>query len=250
MEQKAGSTQVSLRNCTLSDKILYSAFLMVIGCGYLMALSLIYYTDASRDGRPGLSIQDIADDYYGNRSGTRLEAAIRGPMSSHLNIDQRNQIVAWLKSGESKSQYTSEIKPILENNCTRCHSPASGMGLPDLSNYEGVQQVARIDTGQSLHSLVRLSHIHLFGIALLLLGVGIIFRRAELFPALKNGLIAVPFIAMFVDVLAWFLTKWDPVYAYTVVIAGAILGMSLAVQILLSLYQMWFPHWREQKAPD
>ncbi|MFQ5677772.1 MAG: hypothetical protein ACE5G1_17920 [bacterium] len=32
----------------------------------------------------------------------------------------------------------------------------------------------------------------------------------------------VTFLAIFMDILAWFLTKWDPVYAYTVVIAGAI----------------------------
>lgn len=49
-----------------------------------------------------------------------------------------------------------------------------------------------------------------------------------------------PFVAMLCDVLAWFLTKLDPVYAYTVVIAGAVLGFSMAMQILISLYQIWF----------
>ena len=250
MGQETEAARLSLPNRTLTDKVLFSAFLVIIGCGYLMALSLIYYTDAGRDGKPGLSIQDIADDYYGNRSGTRLEAAIRGPMAPHLSLDERNEIVAWLKSGELQSHYSSVIKPILSKDCTRCHSPASGMGLPDLSNYAGVQQVAHIDTGQSLHSLVRLSHIHLFGIALLLLGVGLIFRHARIKDWLKNGLIVLPFIAMFIDVLAWFLTKWDPVYAYTVVIAGAILGLSLAAQILISLYQMWLSCWFGQKATE
>lgn len=237
----------SLPDRRLTDKVLFSAFLIVVGCGYLMALTLIYYTDAGRDGKPGLSVQDIADDYYGNRSGTRLEAAIRGPMSPHLTLGERNEIVAWLKSGEAESQYTQVIKPILNKDCTRCHSPASGMGLPDLSNYAGVQQVAQIDTGQSLHSLVRLSHIHLFGIALLLLGVGLIFRHAQLRTWLKITFVVLPFAAMFIDVLSWFLTKWDPAYAYTVVIAGAVLGVSLAAQILISLYQMWILCWLENR---
>ena len=57
---------------------------------------------------------------------------------------------------------------------------------------------------------------------------------------LKYTLILLPFAAMFADILAWFLTKWDPIYAYTVVTGGALLGLSLGAQILISLYQIWF----------
>lgn len=232
-----------LRLISTREKLLYSAFLFLVGLGYLMALGLIYSVDAGRDGKPGISVQDIANDYYGNRSGTRLEAAIRGPMAPHLDsIESRNEIVAWLKSGANEDQYQKTIKPILQHDCVRCHSVASGMGLPDLSTFAGVHNVARVDMGQSIQSLVRLSHIHLFGIGLLLLAVGIIFRHAEGAAWLINTIILVPFIAVFVDILSWFLTKWDSAYAYTIVIAGAIMGVGLAVQILTSLYQMWL--WR------
>ena len=95
-------------------------------------------------------------------------------------------------------------------------------------------KVAQVDTGTSLTTLVKLSHIHLFGIGLLLLAVGMIFRHAELPTVLKNTITVAPFIAVFVDIMAWYLTKWDPVYAYT-----AVVGLALAIQILLSLWQMW-----------
>ncbi len=39
---------------------------------------------------------------------------------------------------------------------------------------------------------------------------------------------------------AWFLTKWAPTYAYTVIFAGGLLGLSWALQIFISLYQTWF----------
>jgi hypothetical protein len=90
-----------------------------------------------------------------------------------------------------------------------------------------------------MQTLVKLSHIHLFGIGLMLLGIGIIFLRAALRPWLKYSLVLLPFAAVLSDVLAWFLTKWDPAFAFTVVAAGAILGLSLACQILISLYQIW-----------
>ena len=97
-----------------------------------------------------------------------------------------------------------------------------------------------MDTGVALHTLMKLSHIHLFGIGLILLGIGLIFRLASLPVWLKYTIIVTPFGAVFVDILAWFLTKWEPYYAYTIVISGAVLGLAMAAQILISLYQIWF----------
>lgn len=227
-------------DCSMSEKLLYTAFLLIMGIGYLMAMVFLYTTHQGHDGKPGLSIEDIVDTYYGNRSGTRLEAAIRGPMADYIELGDRNEIVAWLKSGAPEKEYPSRVRPILEKTCLACHSPASGLEIPDLSTYEGIRTMVAVDTGESLHTLMKLSHIHLFGIGLVLLGVGMIFRFSVMPPLYKYTLILLPFAAMFADILAWFLTKWDPIYAYTVVTSGALLGLALGVQILTSLYQIWF----------
>ena len=235
-------------DCPLSEKLLYTAFLLLIGIGYLMALVYLYTSHEGHDGKPGLSIVDIVDTYYGNRSGTRLEAAIRGPMAGYIqNSTDRHEIVAWLKDGGSEKGYNASIRPILEKTCLQCHSPASELKIPDLSTYEGIQTVAEVDTGESLHTLMKLSHIHLFGIGLVALGIGLIFRLAVVIGWLKVTLMVSPFVAIFADILAWFLTKWDPVYAYTVVAAGALLGLAWVGQILISLYQLWFLRAPEEK---
>ncbi len=231
--------------CEFSERLLYTSFVLLMGLGYLMALAFLYTSFENVDGKPGLSVEDIAEDYYGNRSGSRLEAAMRGPMSGYIQIKARGKIVAWIQSGAPESGYKSVVRPILAERCLDCHSPESGLDIPNLSTYEGIQEVTGIDTGMSIHSLMKVSHIHLFGIGLILFGVGMVFRRVEMHSGLKSTLIVLPFVAMFVDILAWFLTKWDPVYAYTVVIAGGVLGLCLAIQIFSSLYQMWFrrsPH--------
>lgn len=227
-------------DCTLSERVLYTCFLFIVALGYLMAMVYLYTSHEGHDGRPGVSIQDIANTYYGNRSGTRLEAAIRGPMAGYIQLDDRNEIVAWLKSGAGQEAYAATVEPILIKSCTVCHNPASGLSVPDLTTYNGVQQVAEVDLGQSLHTLMRLSHIHLFGIGILALAIGLIFRLASMRRWLKVTLIVLPFAAMFADIAAWFLTKWDPVYAYVVVVGGALLGASLLVQIAFSLWQLWF----------
>lgn len=228
-------------DCGWSEKLLYTAFLLLMGTGYLMALVYLYTTHEGHDGKPGVSMQDIVDTYYGNRSGTRLEAAVRGPMAGYIQqIEDRHHIVAWLKSGAPEQGYRETVRPILEKSCLQCHSPASGLKVPDLSTYQGIQTVAKVDTGESLHTLVKLSHIHLFGIGLVALGIGLVFRLAAVATWLKATLMVSPFVAIFADILAWFLTKWDPVYAYTVVAAGGLLGLAWAGQMVISLYQIWF----------
>ncbi len=60
----------SLAKCTLGEKLLYTAFLLLMGIAYLMALVYLYTSHAGNDGKPGLSVEDVAYSYYGNRSGT------------------------------------------------------------------------------------------------------------------------------------------------------------------------------------
>lgn len=234
-------------DCSVSEKLLFTSFLLLIGLGYLMAISYLYVTHVNNDGKPGLSIADVADSYYGNRSGTRLEAAIRGSMAGNIQEADRNVMVAWLKEGALEAGYTTQIKPILEKSCLACHKASSGMNLPDFTTYEGLHAFAKVDTGMSMTSLLKLSHIHLFGISLLLFALGYVFILSEVNIWFKRFLILSPMVAVFVDVLSWFLTKWDPFYAYTVVIAGAVLGFSMAMQMLISLYQIWFLKQTETK---
>lgn len=229
----------NLAVCNFSEKVLYSSFLLLMGFGYLMGLAYLYTSHQNHDGKPGVSIEDIATNYYGNRSGTRLEAAIRGSMAGFIQPQERHHIIAWLKSGAPEDDFDASVRPVLESRCIRCHNPASGLKIPSLAALTEVREFARVDTGEALLTLVKLSHIHLFGIGLLVFGVGMVFRRARLPEWLRSGLLVIPFLAIATDVLAWFLTKWDPYYATVVVGAGAVLGLALAAQIVISLYQMW-----------
>jgi hypothetical protein len=224
---------------TLSEKLLYTSFLLLVGLGYLMATAYLYVTHEMNDNKPGLSVADVANSYYGNRSGTRLEAAIRGPMAGFIEEEDRGTMVAWLKSGAAEKTFESDIKPILSKTCLNCHGASSGQNLPDFSSYAELHKYAEVDTGMSMASLLKLSHIHLFGISILLFILGFIFIQSEVNVHFKRFLVVSPMVAVFVDVLAWFLTKWDAHYAVVVIVAGAVLGFSMAAQILISLYQIW-----------
>ncbi|MGZ4957008.1 MAG: hypothetical protein ACXV8Q_18055 [Methylobacter sp.] len=56
----------------------------------------------------------------------------------------------------------------------------------------------------------------------------------------KRVAVVIPFAAMLLDVLSWFITKSIPSFAYVVVASGWLMGISMGMQILISIYQMWF----------
>ena len=223
-----------------SEKILNTVFLLTIGLGYLVALMNMYYTHQGRDGKPGLSIDDVVIMYHGSNQQTRLGSAINGIMEPNLKSkSDKEVIIRWINNGADKTGYQDDIAPILNRDCLNCHNPKINPSLPDLSNYAGVAEVAH-SGGATVPALVRVSHIHLFGIAFILYFIGRIFLLCDINIYVKRVAVIIPFIAMLLDVMSWFITKSLPSFAYVVVISGALMGMSMSMQIILSLYQMWF----------
>jgi hypothetical protein len=62
------------------------------------------------------------------------------------------------------------------------------------------------------------------------------------------SLVAVPFLAIWMDIGSWWFTKNEPIFAYTVIAGGALMGLSLALQIGISLVEMWGARSVEGKA--
>jgi hypothetical protein len=226
-------------NISISERILNTCLLLTLGIGYLVALANIYYTHQGHDGKPGLSIKDVMINYHGSPDQTRLGTAIKGIMEVNLKYkSDKDVILKWIQNGALEPEYSDHIAPILNRDCVTCHTPAVNPSLPDLTNYSGVSQVARAG-GATLPFLIRVSHIHLFGIAFILFFVGKIFILCELNVIVKRVVVIIPFAAMLIDILSWFITKSIPSFAYVVVASGGLMGMSMGMQIVLSIYQMW-----------
>jgi hypothetical protein len=227
-------------DCSVSEKLLYTCFIGLLSVGYVFAMLMIFITVAPVDGEPGLSATDIGIKYHGDRSGTRLEQALTGSMKQNRTAAEFETILSWIRDGGSEARYAAEIRPIFAERCVQCHNPDSGMNIPDLTGYESVMSFVRLDTGESVSTLVRVSHIHLFGLGLVFYLLGRIFILTEIPVWLKRVVVVVPFAAIAVDIGSWWFTKFAHVFAYTVLISGALMGLSFAFQALYSLYQMWF----------
>ncbi|ESS67833.1 hypothetical protein MGMO_157c00110 [Methyloglobulus morosus KoM1] len=234
------NTYRRFKNISVSEKILNTCFLLAIGIGYLVALANMYYTHQGLDGKAGLSVNDVMINYHGSPDQTRLGAAIKGAMEANLKYkSDKDVILKWIQNNATEEEYNDHIAAILNRDCIGCHSPAVNPSLPNLTHYSGVTEVAHAG-GVTLPSLIRVSHIHLFGIAFVLFFIGKIFILCDMNVLVKRVAVIIPFVAMLLDILSWFITKSIPAFAYVVVASGALMGISMGLQILTSISQMWF----------
>lgn len=225
----------------LGVRATYTATLIVLGVGYLFAMIHIFASHAGRDGNPSLSVNDLVIAYSGSTSDTRLEAALKGPMASMLPPTEREKIIAWVRrGGDNKDYIESTIQTIIEKRCANCHD-GSNPHIINLIGFENLTRTVDVDTGMDIFTLIRVSHIHLFGITFIFYIVSSIFCHAYVRPLwLKCVIILVPFLAILADIASWYLTKIFQPFAWVVMISGVFMGVSFAIELTISIYQMWF----------
>jgi len=224
-----------------SLRVLYTAALIILGFGYLFALIYLFHVYSGRDGNPmALSYEDLVIAYSGSGKHSRLESALRGPMSTMLPADEINTFISWVQDGADRARYEKDIKPAIDQRCLSCHD-GSNPHLPNLNGYDNLKKVTEQDTGTGIFTLVRVSHIHLFGLTFIFFIVGTIFSHAYLRPVwFKCAVVALPFVSIAVDVSSWYITKLYHPFAWVVMAAGAVMGLCFAFMWVVSMYQLWF----------
>lgn len=225
----------------MSTRMVYTMTLLVLGTGYLFAMLQVFFSHAGLDGNPkNISAQDIRIAYHGSETDTRLVAALKGPMAGMLPEPERAVIFKWVDSGAKPEAFESDVKPIVQARCLACHD-GSNPHIPLLTSFDEVSKVVARDTGATIPTLVRVSHIHLFGITFIFFIISSIFTHAYMRPLwLKCVIIVLPFLTILTDIFSWYLTKWIPGFAWFIIASGALMGISFTVQWVISMWQMWF----------
>ena len=224
-----------------SMRVLYTATLLLLGTAYLFAGIYLFHTYSGRDGNPAtLSYDDIVFAYHGSGKASRLEAALRGSMSGMLPREELNAINFWVQDGADRAKYEKEIRPMLDRRCMACHD-GSNPHLVNLNGYDNLMKVTERDTGPAIFTLVRVSHIHFFGIAFVFFILGSIFSHAYVRPVwFKCAVVALPFVSLTLDISSWYFTRLFHPFAWVVIISGAVMALSFTYMWVVSMYQLWF----------
>lgn len=233
-----------LPELSLAEKLVHTGFIFLVGLGLLVAEAYVYVTIG---GKHGLTVQAVAEHYYGKRSSSTLQHVLPRMMdyADMPAADKSKMIRAvrhWVASGEGKSGYIQSIKPLITGNCLKCHSVSMSKVLhnPPLASYEDVKAVAKVDTGMRLSTMLLNGMIHLSTLGVIFWVAGWIFSKARFPNALKYPLIVIPFIAMIMDFGGWFLTHQNPAFVWLILIGGALSCPVALLEMFLSLIQMWF----------
>lgn len=235
-----GSPSYHFQALPFSHRMTFTMTLLVLGMGYLFAMIHVFSSHAGRDGNAALGVDDLMIAYSGSDSDTRLEAALKGPMQGMLPTEERETVIAWVRRGAEQAEYNQEIDPIVQSRCLSCHD-GSNPHIPSMNGYNDVSGLVVKDTGMDIFTLVRVSHIHLFGLTFIFFIVSTIYSHAYVRPLVfKCFVIAVPFLAIMIDILSWYLTKMFRPFAWVVLISGGMMGLAFAIQWVTSIYQMWF----------
>ena len=138
------------------------------------------------------------------------------------------------------------MRPTFEQRCLSCHD-GSNPHLTNFTQFDNVRKATERDTGTNIFTLVRVSHIHLFGLTMMFYILGTIFSHAHLRRArLKVAMIVMPFAALVLDIGAWYLTKLYTPFAWVVIGGGGLMAVSFGFMWAVSLWQLWLspaPDW-------
>ncbi len=230
-----------LRELPLPFRALFTSFLLLIGAAYVMALTYMFLVIIEPHRKMGMGlVAGIEMKYYGDPNSSRIESALRGPMASNIDQPDRDRVLEWVHNGALESEYP-KVKPIFNNRCVACHSAQSGLPIPPLDSFAAVQKMAQTDRGPTVPDLARVSHVHLFGISIFFLLTGAIFALSRIAAWVRVTIVVLPYVSIVADIGSWWLTKFFPVFGVVVVAGGALMAVSLAFQIFVSLWEMWLP---------
>ena len=105
--------RITLRILPIPLKVLATMFLLTMGLGYLFGLTYLYLIDVEPHTKHGMGlVAAVIMKYYGQRDTTKLEAALRGPMTEYVTDAQRTQVIRWIRAGAAETDFV-KVLPFL-----------------------------------------------------------------------------------------------------------------------------------------
>lgn len=260
-------------------KLVLTAFLAMLGAGYLFAIANIYATHSGDDGRPGLTIDDLKAAYSGvtvektsvKTAPSMMLKMIEGAMRQYVSDDADYGVLhGWLAAGNGEAGLDREKdgrtpRRVITLNCLRCHASDSGeiigtkapFGPDQLTvEYAMVSKFTTAGTAsesgtirigpQSAPHLILITHAHMLAIPIFTLMVAFLFWLTPLPAGMRATVAPIPMIALVFDFSSWWLARVAPGMVYVIMAAGAAYGAAFGLQLLAVACGVW---WRPALKP-
>jgi hypothetical protein len=145
------------------------------------------------------------------------------------------------------------VKSLIDKRCAKCHH--DGEQLPDLDDYAKLEPLVTPPTQEilpggwvrsskqmSIEGLTQSTHAHMLSFAMLFTLTGLTFAFSS-YPGWLRALLGpIVLVAQVLDVSCWWLARIPesgPYFAQAILGTGAIVGVGLVMQIILSVFDMY-----------
>ncbi len=149
------------------------------------------------------------------------------------------------------------VRSILNDRCVRCHGAGSEQENFPLETYEQIAKYlevpvavevppgggwVRVQPPISIEKLAQTTHAHWLSFSILFAATGLIFALTGYPLAVRCVLAPLTLLAFCADISLWWLARLSeqsgPYWAMLIPLTGGIAGLSLLLQIVLSLYAL------------
>lgn len=149
-------------------------------------------------------------------------------------------------AAEGPSSRRLRVRTLIEKRCRDCHSETGREELARLfpfDTYERLGPYLQVQptTRMSLPKLAQTTHVHLLGFAVLYGATGALFCLTTLPRPVRFAVGPLPLVAQGLDIACWWLARWEAVFAWGVVVGGALAGLGLALHIAIGLWELASP---------
>ena len=109
-----------------------------------------------------------------------------------------------------------------------------------VTHYRGDVKEMTIPRDFAFANLIHHHHVHIFGLSMLFLFIGLIFTLTSIPEGAKAVFVAAPFLGLILDLSSfWLLVFASPVFAWFSIIFGAFMALSFFLLIGRPIYEMW-----------
>lgn len=216
---------------------LFLLFIITATCSSVILLGLELTGE-----KAGLNMPTIAQ-IQSKYSSPELVASMRGGMYQHVTADEDIDLVdQWIKDGASREDASYKaVAKVIKLDCANCHSKGSSMSqaMPSipLETYE--QILEHTGAGYSWSKMSKQAHVHMFGIAMFLITLTLIFSYTTYSNGIKNTLILTSFGGAFLDIFSWWFSKYYTGLVYLIYGMGGLMIASILLMSVLILANIW-----------
>jgi hypothetical protein len=164
---------------------------------------------------------------------------------------ERMALVAWVEAGAPKAQYEADAFPLPDGfkfqdlpetlRTTAAPLAPAAVGAAEPKAVDKWKEAKRRQL--SIDALTQSTHAHLLTFALLWAATGLIFAFTSYRASLRTFLAPIVLVAQVLDVGCWWLARLEPPagpsFALAIMATGTVVGIGLAAQIVLSLWDMY-----------